>query len=798
MHSTDPKPHPSPGIRAAAPMPTSPRERGEVIERESRRQAAGLSRTFRAGVAHHQAGRLDRAETLYRKVLTTDPDHADALHLLGVLAFQRGKIAAALQLIERALPALAGLPDAHLNYGNALRAAGRPKEAVVSFRRAIALKPDYGTAHNNLARLLIDRGEFGAALESARCAVELIPDFAGAHANCAGALLGLDRFAEAETALRRVLEFRPDLASIHIDLGRALEGQRRLEEAAAAYRRAIELEPELAEAHTNLGNVSKDLHRLDEAVAAYQRALKIAPDNAVIHNNLGAALREQQRLDEAAASFRRALALKPELAGALYNLGDLLAERGELGEAVASLGRAALQIGYATLDWCYARKRVCDWAGYGEAEARAREKADKQAFKLLAISSSPAEQLACAGRAAAALAPSESLMRPCAAPRPDGQIRIGYVSANFRAHAGAFLVVGLIEQHDRREFEIVGYSLSPDDGSETRARLASAFDRFVDISSTSDRDSARLLRDDGIDLLVDLDGYQRGARPAIFAYRPAPIQVTYLGVAATTGADFIDYIIADPFVVPADQQPYFSERLVHLPDCYQCNDDKRAISERTPLRAESSLPEDGFLFCCFNNVYKLTPDFFDIWMRLLAAVPQSVLWLLDDNPWAKANLAREATARGVAPDRIVFAPRLPLPDHLARHRLADLFLDTLPYNAHTTASDALWAGLPLVTCAGNTFAGRVAGSLLQAIGLPELVTHSLEEYEALALRLARDGDLLAALRARLARNKWTHPLFDTERFARNIEAAYRQMWETWRAGRPPAAFSVAPHRRFPN
>jgi predicted O-linked N-acetylglucosamine transferase (SPINDLY family) len=383
-------------------------------------------------------------------------------------------------------------------------------------------------------------------------------------------------------------------------------------------------------------------------------------------------------------------------------------------------------------------------------------------------------------------------MCPRAAPRPDGRIRVGYVSANFRAHAGAFLVVGLIEQHDRREFEIVGYSANPDDGSETRARLASAFDRFVDISRISNRDAARLVRDDAIDILVDIDGYQKGARTAIFACRPAPIQVNYLGVAGTTGADFIDYIIVDPFVVPASQQLFFSERLVHLPDCYQCNDDKRAISERTPSRAECGLPEEGFVFCCFNNAYKLTPDLFNIWMRLLAAVPGSVLWLLDHNPWAQANLAREAAARGVAPERIVFAPRLLPPDHLARHRLADLFLDTLPYNAHTTASDALWVGLLVVTCAGETFVSRVAGSLLWAIGLPELVTASLEEYETLALRLARDGDLLAGLRARLARNKWTHPLFDTERFAHNIEAAYRQMWETWRAGRPPTAFPVSP------
>jgi predicted O-linked N-acetylglucosamine transferase (SPINDLY family) len=784
-------------------MPTSPRKRGEVIEREvvaenlparapSRRPAAGISRTFRAGLAHHQAGRLDRAETLYRKVLATDPNHADALHLLGVLAYQCGKIARALQLIERALPALVELPDAHLNYGNALRAAGRLNEAATSYRRAIALKPDHGMAHNNLARILIDQGMLEAGLEAARRAVALIPDFAGAHANYSGALLGLERFTEAEAVLRRALESRPDLASLYLDLGCALQGQRRLDEAAAAYREAIALHPDFAEAHNNLGSVLKDLSKPDEAVVCYKTALGIAPGNPVIHNNLGNAFRDQGRLDDAVSSFRRALALRPDYPVAQYNLGEVLVERGELGEAVIMLGRAALQLDYAGIDWFCARKRVCDWSGYQEHEAKARRTVGKQAFKLLTLSSSPADQLDCARRAAAGMAVSKSLMFPRARPLPGRRIRIGYLSANFRPHANAFLIGGLIEQHDRRDFEIIGYSASPNDGSQTRARLVSAFDRFVDISNSGDREAAQLVHDEAIDIVVDLNGHTTRGRTAILANRPAPIQALYLGFPATTGTKFIDYILVDPFVVPKDQQEFFSERLVHLPDCYQCNDDNRAISDHTPSPAERGLPEGAFVFCCFNNAYKLTPDFFDIWMRLLAAVPGSVLWLLDDNAWAKANLTREASARGIAPERIVFAPRMLPDDHLARHRLADLFLDTLPCNAHTTASDALWAGLPLVTCAGNTFAGRVAGSVLQAIGLPELVTHSLEEYEALALRLARDGDLLAALRARLARNKWTHPLFDTERFARNIEAAYRQMWETWKAGRPPAPFSVTP------
>jgi len=757
------------------------------VDRRHGRQAVRHSRTLRVGLTHHQAGRLDRAEALYRKILLAEPEHADALHLLGVLAFQCGKMTTA---IERALPALATLPEIHLNYRNVLRSAGRAAEAVASYRRAVALEPDHGMAHNNLARALIDMGAAGAALESAGRAVELIPDFAGAHANHAGALLGLGRFVEAEAALRRALAIAPDDAALHLDLGYALHQQKRLDETVAAYRRVLEMRSDLWEAHNNLGCVLTDLKRPDEATVCFAAALRLAPDKAATLHNLGKALRDQHRLDAAVSCFRQAVALRPDLATAHLELGRALAKMGVLDAAASALGRAAQQLDHATIELFWARRRMCDWDLYSEAEADARQKADTQVFLLLAVDSSPAEQLDCARRAAAAMA----LPRPSEPPRAQikrGQrLRIGYVSANFRAHAGAFLISGLIEQHDRQAFEIIGYSASPDDGSQNRARLVSAFDRFVEISRTTDRDAAATICADAVDILVDLNGHTSGGRLALFAHRPAPVQVSYLGHPATTGAEFMDYILVDPFVAPADQQPFYSERLVQLPDCYQCNDDRRPISGETPSRAACGLPDDGFVFCCFNNPAKITPDLFDTWMGLLVAVPGSVIWLFDDNPWAKAGLAREAANRGVAPERLVFAPRLPLPEHLARHRLADLFLDTLPFNAHTTPSDALWAGLPIVTCPGTTFASRVAGSLLHAIGMPDLVVGSLQDYETLALRIARDRDLRAALRARLERNRRTSALFDSARLARNIETAYRRMWEIRRAGRGPKAFSV--------
>jgi protein O-GlcNAc transferase len=376
----------------------------------------------------------------------------------------------------------------------------------------------------------------------------------------------------------------------------------------------------------------------------------------------------------------------------------------------------------ALFSWFHIRQIICDWSGYHEDEARVRTGVGAQAlpaaaFRLLGFASTLGEQFAYARRVAARLAIPDSAVLSSTPPRAKERIRLGYLSANFHAHPVASLIAGLIEHHDRGRFEVIAYGFDTDDGSAMRCRLVAAFDRFVDISQRPDRDAARLIHADAVDILVDLHGYTPDCRAKILAYRPAPIQVNYLGYPGTMGADFIDYIIADRVVLPPEDQAFFSEQVVYLPDCYQPNDDRREIAERTPTRGECGLPERDFVFCCFNNNYKITPDFFDIWMRLLRSVPDSVLWLYEANLLVKANLAREAEARGVAPGRLVFAPKLGPAEHLARQRLADLFLDTLPYNAHTTASDALWVGLPVLTCTGNTFAGRVATSLLRAIGL---------------------------------------------------------------------------------
>ncbi len=393
-------------------------------------------------------------------------------------------------------------------------------------------------------------------------------------------------------------------------------------------------------------------------------------------------------------------------------------------------------------------------------------------FPLLSIDSTPAQQLAAARRQSATLAAPPLPKHPR---HRKAKIRLGYLSNDFRQHPTAHLISELIERHDRRRFEVIGYSCGPDDGSPERRRLAKGFDRFTDIRLASHADAAGIIHRDEIDILVDLNGYTRGARTRILAHRPAAVQVNFLGYPGTMGADFIDYIVADAIVIPPGEERFFSETVVRLADSYQPNDRQRQIAGSTPSRGACGLPPQGFVFCCFNNGFKITAVLFALWMRLLAKVPGSVLWLLETNQAAKINLRREAAAAGIPAERLVFAPRQPLPEHLARHRLADLFLDTLPYTAHTTASDALWTGLPVLTCLGGTFAGRVAASLLTAVGLPDLITASLDEYEALALALASDPARLSILKQRVAANRDTTPLFDSERYTRALEQAYERM-----------------------
>jgi predicted O-linked N-acetylglucosamine transferase (SPINDLY family) len=579
-------------------------------------------------------------------------------------------------------------------------------------------------------------------------------------------LLALRRPAEALESCARALAASPGHPEALNIRGNALCKLNRPEEALASYDRALVAWPEYAGALYNRGNVLQALGRYEESLTDYERALSLKPDYADALNNRGNALMTLRRSLEAAADFEQVLSIDPDYP---YVAGKLM----------------------------HARQRCCDWTAHGQQMARiaadvSAGKRSSMPFEFVVASESPDDQLRCARTWV------EDHCSPAATPLSQGEryrhdrIRLAYLSADFHEHATAYLLAELFEHHDRSRFETIAISYGPDGQSPMRTRLQRAFDRFIDVRRNSDNEVATLLRQIEVDIAIDLKGFTGESRPAILASRPAPVQVNYLGYPGTMGADYIDYIIADAFVIPENQKQSYSEKVIYLPDCYAANDSKRRINDRIPTRGEVGLPETGFVFCSFNNSYKIAPNVFDIWMRLLANIEGSVLWLLSTETAAIDNLRREAEARHIRSDRLVFAPHVKLEDHLARHRLADLFLDTLPCNAHTTASDALWAGLPLVTCVGSSFAGRVAGSLLCAIGLQQLITHSLADYEALALRLARDREALASIRATLAKNRETHALFDMNRFRRHIETAYLTMWRRAQAGEPPESFVVNP------
>lgn len=782
-----------------------------------------------AAVGHLQAGRLDDARVAYRELLAADPKHHIALHHLGIVEHQLGRSEEALRLMRACLAAQPRYAQAHSDIAVVLMALGLDGEAVEACQTAIALDASIAAAHSNLGDLMQRRGNPAAAERAYGAAVALMPGFAAAHANRADALVALGRLDEADAACNAAMGLEPGLAAAYAVKGLILHRRERLSQAVAAYQQALRLDGRLALVHTRLGSVLQAQCRFADALAAHKRAIEIDPNCAPAHCNRGLTLQTMGCQEEALAAYAQALALKPDLVDALVNMGPLLHRAGRLDDALAALREAVrlapdadfalVSLGSllkdqglveeafdvygkllalpnppatARYDYCNLRRHICDWDGLDEAERRAVAVALQngervQPFAALAMACSPADHLALARNWAKGFA-AEKRTLPRAA--PGRRIRIGYLSSDFFQHATASLIAELIERHDRSRFETFAYCASPDDGSTMRRRLIAAFDRFAVVAGAPHAEAASRIADDGVDILIDLKGYTRSASSAIMAHRPAPVQVNYLGYPSTMGAPFIDYIIADSFIAPMSHQRFFDERIVHLPHCYQPNDRLRKAAEPRPSRAQCGLPDGAFVFCSFNNAYKITAPIFGVWMDLLREVPSSVLWLLAANPLAIANLRGHASARGIDPERLVFAPKLPSNEHLARYPLADLFLDNLPVNAHTTASEALWSGLPVVTCAGDIFVGRVAGSLLHACGLPELVTHSLDDYHALALRLATDRPALSELRQRLERNRLTAPLFDIERYTHHLEAAFAHMLENARQGRAPEALAV--------
>jgi predicted O-linked N-acetylglucosamine transferase (SPINDLY family) len=702
------------------------------------------------------------------------------------------------QVVAQAGMLLDSYPQAafvHNLLGAACLTLGRNDQAECALRLAYARGVRMPAVLNNLAMAIAGQGRHEEALEFYREAIEADPGHAIARNNMANSLKECGRPEEALAAYSDAIALRSDYADAHSNQGLVLEALGRTTEARAAHARALALQPDHAPAHNNLGNTLTSLGDLDEAIACYEKALAIRPTYPEAWYNLGNIFKKQGRIAEAIVAYRRAKAGRPDYADASVEQSKAWALIAHFDEAIAGLDEAlASEPGHvgALTHRPFYQMPICDWSAI-DAWQKLGPSSDTAVgpFAALTFEDDPARQLRRSRAWAKSAFPCPPAALPAPPPSEDGRIRIGYFSADFHDHATSYLMAGMLREHDRSRFSIRAYSYGQVLEGQMRDFVRANVDGFHSIGETPDAAVVDLARGHGLDIAVDLKGYTQNGRTQLFARRLAPVQISWLGYPGTSGAEFIDYLIADPVVIPQHERKFYSENLLLLPDSYQPNDDQRTIAAESGTRASFSLPETGVVFCCFNQSYKITPREWTIWMRVLDRVPGSVLWLLDSHSSASQNLRREAEARGIGAERLIFAKHLPQAEHLGRIRHADLFLDTFNVNAHTTASDALWAGVPVVTKAGRQFAARVGASLLSAIGLPELVTGTEADYEALILALATEPARLAAIRTQLAENRLTHPLFDTALYTRRIEDAFAAAHERQVGGLPPAPIAIA-------
>ena len=745
------------------------------------------------GNALRELNRLDEALASYDYAIVLKPDYAEAYFNRGNTLFDLKRLDEALASYERAIVLNPDYTEAYFNRGNVLQNIKRLEEALESYDRAIVLNPDYAEAYFDRGNALHELSRVDEALASYERAIAIKPDYAEANYNRGIALLKLKRADEALASYDRAIALKPHYTEAYINRGNALQDLKRLDEALVSYDRAIALKPDYAKAHMNRGNALLDLMRLNEALISYERAIALKPDYAKAYINRGNAFQVFKRLDEAMADYNHAIALKPDYAKAYMNRGNALQTLKRLDEALADYGHAiSLKSDVDFILGCslHTKMFLCIWDAFPKQlnELTKRIHNDEKVvnpFSLLALIDDLEIQKKTAEIYVKDKYPQRHILPKIEQYREHPKIRIGYFSADFHNHATMHLMAELFESHNKDKFELIAFSFGPDQQDEWRQRVLLSFDQFVDVQLNSDREIALLARKMEIDIAVDLKGFTQDCRTGIFAERSAPIQVNYLGYPGTMGADYMDYLIADSILIPENNQPNYSEKIVYLPDSYQVNLSKRRITKTALTRQELGLPDTGFIFCCFNNNYKITPTTFAGWIRILKGVEGSVLWLFESNSSAVNNLRKEAVKFGINEERLIFAKHLPIADHLNRIQMADLFMDTLPYNAHTTTSDALRMGLPVLTLIGHSFASRVAASLLNAVNLPEMITNTQEQYESLAIELAMHPHKLKAIKEKLVNNLPTAPLYNTSLFTQHLESAYLSMYDRYHNGLDP-------------
>jgi protein O-GlcNAc transferase len=803
------------------------------------------------GACFRAQGRFDDALACYRKSLQIQPDYAETHNNMGNVLRDQGRFEEAIAAYQRAVSIKPDFVKAYKNMGLTLKDQGRFDEAATSYRRAAELQPNEAQAYNKIANMLGKQGKTETSLRAAsdklpaaplpltpnlepalfnieaeikqaiqyhqagqtrhaediyRKVLAVNPDHAESLHLCAVICHQSGRKDEAVKLVTRAIQLNPGKPAYHNTLGITFQDRGRTEEAIACYQNALKINPNFVEAYGNMAFALMEQRRIVEAIVCYQKALQIRPDDAVICNDMGTALQDAGNVDEAVKYYRKALQINPNYPEALNNLGNALKEQSKTDEAILSY-RKALEINpnYTKAYSCliHELQQTCAWLELAQLSAKLDSLTDQELREGVKTSESPFMNVGRTMDLSRNLAVAKSWAKALAKPmsnlgihfafderksNPSQKITVAYLSNDFRNHAISHLMLGVFGLHNREEFNVFCYSYGPDDASYYRKRIQQDCDKFVDIRGHSHADAAKCICQNQVDILIELTGHTKDGRLEICALRPAPVQVSYLGFPGTSGADFFDYILTDRIVTPPDHAAFYTEKFACMPHCFQVNDRQQEISDRQWKRSDFGLSEDSFVFCSFNHGYKIEPIMFDTWMKILRQIPKSILWLPKKSETGEKNVRHEAQLRGVAGERICFADKLPTKaDYLARIKLADLILDTRVYNGHTTTSDALWAGVPVVTLQGGHYASRVAASVLTAVGLPELVTHTLTEYEQLCVRLASHSDELNAVRKKLDKNRLTSPLFDTPRFVRDLENVYKEMRRIFLSGQKPRA-----------
>ena len=750
------------------------------------------------GNALQNKGQLDEAESNYKKAISLDPNNAKAHHNLGVILKDRGQLDEAIEANNKALSLKPDYAEAYNNLGTAFKEQGKLREALEAYNRAVSLEPNYADAFFNMANVLMVQEKFDDAVKTYSKAISIKPDFAKAYCNRANALLAQTHTDDAIESYETAILLKPDYFTAHSNLGICFLKKNQFEKAISCLEKALSLEPNNSEVHYNLGNALKEHGEFHQAINAYRNAIAHKADYAEAFNNMGVTLHAVGEEEKAINAYNTAIAIDPNYAAAHINLGNIFQHHEHFDKAIEAYEiAAALQPNnaYALAQKIHQKCRICDWNGLEEDYLKLL-KLDTDddpisPFTILTLEDAPDRHFSISQLYVNKLFqqyPRKVFAKPH---KKTGRIRVAYFSSDFNEHPVSRLMSKVIESHDRNLFEIWGVSLGPSRADLMQKRLLNAFDIFVDVHKMPDAEALDKLRSKAFDIVIDLTGHTEKARTSLFAQRLAPIQINYLGYPGTMGGNFMDYIIADQNLIPEVCQKYYTEKVIYLPHHYQAQDDELEIAVDTPTKASLGLPDKGFVFCAINNTYKITKREFDIWTRLLLNVEGSVLWLLERNKWVKTNLLKEAKDRGVPPEQIVFAKKAPHAKYLAQFRQADLYLDTFNYNAGATASNALWAGLPVLTKQGKGYTARMASSLLKSIGLSELATTNETDYEKMALKLANNPDELTFIKNKLATNRKTTPLFNTKLFVDHLESAYLQVFQRYLQGNPPETVIVS-------